>query len=111
MTETGRLELNIFDVHGARLTERLDILLRHHVLHEQQRATSVDAGRTVAIGNLRPEPQGLHVLEIIAPSYQPIKRFVSIRSNGVTRETITPPYPSPTRRAQYFPRSMSWMTA
>jgi hypothetical protein len=102
MTQTGRLELDIFDVHGARLTEPVDIFLRHHVLHEEHRATSIDAGHTVAVGNLRPEPQGLYVLEIRTRSYQPIRRFVSIPASGAKRETITLPI-RPDRARGVFP--------
>jgi hypothetical protein len=102
MAETGRLELDIFDVHGARLTERVDILLRHHVLHDEHRATAIDADHTVAVGNLRPEPQGLYVLEITARSYQPIRRFVTIPSSGAKREAITLPI-RPDRARGVFP--------
>src|SRR5688572_12028551 len=91
MAETGRLELEFRDVHGTRLTEPVDIFLRHRVLNEQRRADSVDATRTVAIDNLRTEPQGLYILEVRSRSYQPVSRFVTIPASGVRREIVTLP--------------------
>ena len=91
MANAGRLELEIVDVHGARITEPVDIFLRHHVLHEQRRVDKIDATRVIAITDLRTEPQGLYVLEISAPSYRPVQRFVTIPSSGVKREQVTLP--------------------
>ena len=91
MADMGRLELEFLDVHGMRLTEPVDILLRHRVLHEQRRAVSVDASRPAAITDLRTEPQGLYILEITSRSYQPVTRFVTIPASGVKREIVTLP--------------------
>jgi hypothetical protein len=91
MADTGRLELEILDVHGARLTERVDVSLRHRVLHEERRAESVDVSRPIAITGLRSEPQGLYILEVSAPSYRPVSRFVTIPASGAKREIVTLP--------------------
>lgn len=91
MDKTGRLELEILDVHGSPLSEPVDILLRHRVLQEQRRAASVDASRPIGIGELRTEPQGLYILEIRSRSYQPVSRFVTIPASGVKREIVTLP--------------------
>ena len=91
MAETGRLELDIVDVHGMPLTEPVTVTLRHRTLNEQKRAQDVDASRTIAISGLRQEPQGLHILEVSAPSYRPVQRFVTIPASGSKRETVTLP--------------------
>ena len=91
MAETGRLELDILDVHGVHLTEPVTIALRHRTFQEQRRADKVDASRTIAISELRREPQGLYILEINAPSYRPVQRFVTIPASGTKRETIVLP--------------------
>jgi hypothetical protein len=91
MADEGRLELEIVDVHGTRITEPVDIFLRHRVLHEQRRIDKVDATRVIAIPGLRREPQGLYILEINAPSYRPVTRFVTVPSSGSKREQVTLP--------------------
>ena len=91
MAETGRLELDIVDVNGVPLTEPVTVTLRHRTFNEQKRAEDVDASRTIAISGLRQEPQGLHILEVSAPSYRPVQRFVTIPASGSKRETVTLP--------------------
>ena len=91
MADGGRLELEFVDVHGVRLTEPVDIELRHRVLHEHRVARSVDASRPVAIADLRTEPQGLYTLHVNARSYRPVSRFVTIPASGVKAETIVLP--------------------
>jgi hypothetical protein len=91
MAESGRLELDIVDVHGIRLTEPVTVNLRHRTFQEQRRATNVDAAHTIAIGELRREPQGLYIVAVSAPSYRPVQRFVTIPASGTRRETVTLP--------------------
>jgi hypothetical protein len=91
MAETGRLELDIVDVHGMRITEPVTISLRHRTLHEQRRADDVTASKTIAISGLRQEPQGLYILEVSAPSYRPVQRFVTIPASGSKRDRVTLP--------------------
>lgn len=100
--ENGRLELQVLDVHNERLTEPVDVVLRHHVLHEQREARRVDASQPFAVTGLRQEPQGLYTLEVTAPSYRPVKRFVSIPSSTARRETVVLPI-RPDRARAMFP--------
>jgi hypothetical protein len=102
MGHPGRLELEFLDVHGTRLAEPVDVLLRHHVLHEQRRVESIDASRIVAITDLRTEPQGLYVLAVSSRSYMPVARFVTIPASGVKREIVTLPI-EPDRARPIFP--------
>jgi hypothetical protein len=89
--DDGRLELEFVDVHGRRLTEPVDIALRHRVLDDQRRANGVDASRIVALEGLRREPQGLYILEVRTRSYHPVQRFVTIPASGVKQERVTLP--------------------
>jgi hypothetical protein len=91
MPETGRLELDILDVYGMRLSEPVTVSLRHRTLQERRRADRVDVSHPIAIGELRCEPLGLYILEINAPSYQPVRRFVTIPATGVRREQVILP--------------------
>jgi hypothetical protein len=91
MSLTGRLELEFTDVRGARIQDSVDIRLRHQVLHEGCNVDDRDASRPVAIGELRTEPQGLYVLEVLPRCYWPVSRFVTIPASGTLRQTITLP--------------------
>jgi hypothetical protein len=91
MALTGRLELEFTDVRGARIQDSVDIRLRHQVLHEARNVDDRDASRPLAIGELRAEPQGLYVLEVLPRCYWPVSRFVTIPASGTLRQTITLP--------------------
>src|SRR5262245_33566391 len=99
MGQPGRLELEITDVSGARITEPVTIDLRHQVLSERRRAEAVDASKILVIDDLRPEPQGLYTLRIDAPSYHPVQWFVTIPSTGVKRENVPLPIRADRARA------------
>jgi len=102
MADTGRLELEFVDVDGRRLTETVDILLRHRVLDERRSVESHDARRPIGIADLRTEPQGLYILQVTARSYWPVSRFVTVPSSGARREVITLPI-RPDRARAVFP--------
>ena len=87
----GRLELEVVDVMDARLSEPVDIELRHHVLREHVRVDAANAQSIIALQGLRTEPQGLYVLQISAPSYRPVSRFVTIPSTGTQRARVVLP--------------------
>jgi hypothetical protein len=103
MAETGRLELEFVDVHGVRITESLDIELRHRVLQDHRRVDSVDGRQAIAIAGLRTEPQGLYILRVSAPSYRPVSRFVTIPASGLARERIVLPIRHDRARAEFPP--------
>jgi hypothetical protein len=102
MKDTGRLELEIVDVHGMRIAEPVDIQLRHRVLQDQRRVDNIDATKLIAITELRTEPQGLYILQVSSPSYHPVSRFVTIPASGVQREQIILPI-RPDRAKAVFP--------
>jgi hypothetical protein len=101
MAETGRLELEIVDVNGNRLSEPVSIELRHRILNEQRKAANVDPSQVIAIDGLRREPQGLYILQLSAASYHPVARFVTIPASGSKREVVTLPIRADRARAVF----------
>jgi hypothetical protein len=99
---TGRLELEIVDVHNARITEPVDLQLRHRELHDHRRIDNIDATKLIAIPDLHREPKGLYILQVSAPSYRPVSRFVTIPASGNRREVIPLPI-RPERAKAVFP--------
>jgi hypothetical protein len=91
MSKSGQLRLELVDVHGERLAEKVDVFLRHRTLTEIRAARRVDASKRFLIRNLRAAPQGLHQLQIDAPSYRPVNWLVDIASSGVTHRRIVLP--------------------
>ena len=100
---SGRLELEVVDVSDTRITEPVDIQLEHRVLQEQVRVDNANPAAIIAIEGLRPEPQGLYILQISAPSYRPVSRFVTIPASGARRERVVLPIRHDRARAVFPP--------
>jgi len=79
------------------------VSLRHRTFQEHRRAEKIDAAHTIAIGELRREPQGLYTLEVTARSYRPVQRFVTIPSSGAKRETVVLPIRDDRAKAVFPP--------
>lgn len=90
MAENARLQLELRDVYGKFLGEKVDIILRHQVLSEVKKASPNVTGK-VEITGLRGAPQGLYRMEIDPPSYQYVSQFVNMKASGVTSRSITFP--------------------
>jgi hypothetical protein len=102
MPHQGRLELTFVDVRGVPVPDKVDIILRHHVLREEARVSAHDGSRPIAIGGLRTEPQGLYRLDVETSCYWPVSRFVTVLASGQARETVTLPL-RPSRARPVFP--------
>ena len=95
MPQNGRLRLNLVDVFGRRLQERVDVSLRNLDLTHAPVLRGLDASRIINITDLFSGPQGHYELTIDPPSYHPVGRFVEIRSGtNPTEETVTFPVDS-----------------
>jgi hypothetical protein len=90
MAENARLQLELRDVYGKFIGEKVDIILRHQVLSEVMKA-SPNVTAKVEITGLRGAPQGRYRLEIDPPSYQYVSQFVNMKASGVTSRSITFP--------------------
>jgi hypothetical protein len=101
--DRGRLELEVVDVQDARITEPVDIVLRHRVLREEARVDRARAATPIVIEGLRTEPQGLYILEVDAPSYRPVSTFVTIPADGQQRARVVLPIRHDRARALFPP--------
>ena len=90
MPDNAKLQLELRDVYGKFLGEKVDIILRHRVLSEVKKA-SPNVTAKVEITGLQGAPQGRYQMEIDPPSYQYISQFVNMKASGITSRSITFP--------------------
>lgn len=83
MAQSGKLELELLDVHGQFLNERVDVMLRHRVLDHFVKKTQ-KASAKFTIPNLHGEPQGNYRIESVPLSYLPVDDFIKVKSSGTT---------------------------
>ena len=87
MADEPLLKLNLIDVYGNPLDEKVDIILRHQVLSEVVKVSRL-VKSSFQIAGLRGSPQGRYKIEIDPPSYQYVSQFVNIASSGITNLEI-----------------------
>lgn len=90
MAAEVKLQLELTDVYGDPLGEKVDIILRHQVLSEVKKA-SASAAKQINVTGLRGAPQGLYRIEIDPPSYQYVSQFVNMNASGITPLALTFP--------------------
>ena len=93
MTElTGILKLQLLDVYENRITDWIDIRLRHQVLSHTIVLRNLDASKRIAIRGLHAIPQGLYRIEVDPPSYLPMSEFINVQSGpaGTQRDLVFP---------------------
>src|SRR6185295_1060263 len=90
MAENPKLQLELKDVYGKFLGEKVDIILRHQVLSEVKKASPNVTGKVVIPG-LSGAPQGLYKMDIDPPSYQYVSQFVNLKASGITSVNLTFP--------------------
>lgn len=85
----GKLRLDLVDVYGKRIGEKVDIDLRHQTLSDHKVLRGVDASkRIVIVDSLN---QGLYRVEMDPPAYQPVGQFVHFNASGFTHLQVTFP--------------------
>jgi hypothetical protein len=90
MAAEVRLQLELLDVYGKFLGEKVDVILRHQVLSEIKKASVTVTGK-IDITGLRGAPQGLYKIDIDPPSYQYISQFLNMKASGITSLSHTFP--------------------
>ncbi len=90
MANEVKLRLELRDVYGEGLREKVDIILRHQVLSEVLKA-SASAATPIEVTGLRGAPQGLYRMEVDPPAYQYVSQFVNMKASGVTKVSLTFP--------------------
>lgn len=83
MAQNGKLELELLDVYGEFIKERVDVFLRHRVLSHLVKKNQKASAKFI-IPNLHADPQGLYLLDIDPPSYLPVSELIRIKGSGTT---------------------------
>jgi hypothetical protein len=82
MATPVKLGLEVVDVYGNPIKEKVDVILRHQVLSEIKKFKNVASDASLL--GLRGTPQGLYRIEVDPPSYQYVSQFVNMQASGVT---------------------------
>jgi hypothetical protein len=90
MAAAVTLQLELRDVYGDPLGEKVDIILRHQVLSQVVKA-SASAAKQINVKGLQGTPQGLYRIELDPPSYQYVSEFVNMKASGITARSFTFP--------------------
>jgi len=91
MAQNGKLKLELVDVYGKRLQERVDISLRHTKLAQSLFFKSQDASKLIQISSLFTAVDGPYQISIDPPSYHHVTQFLNVKTSGVTEKQIVFP--------------------
>jgi len=91
MAQNGKLKLELVDVYGKRLKEKVDISLRNLQVTHNPILRGLDASKFINITDLFSGTQGVYQVTIDPPSYYPVSHFVNIKTGGPTEKTIAFP--------------------
>jgi hypothetical protein len=89
--QDGVLNLSVVDVYGDTVQEPVDVFLRHQSLAHDPVFRNIKPARTITINDLHRSPQGLYRIEIDAPSYLAVSRFINIPSSGPVKLVVPLP--------------------
>ena len=84
------LSLELKDVSGDLLKEKVDIILRHQVLSQVVKVSN-NASTKIQIKGLNGAPQGRYKIDVDPPSYQYISQFINLKASGTTALELTFP--------------------
>src|ERR1044072_3172977 len=88
MAQNGTLKLELVDVYGKRLQEKVDISLRHTKLSQSLFFKSMDASKLIQINGLFTSIDGPYQISIDPPSYHHVSQFLNVKTSGVTDKQI-----------------------
>lgn len=91
MAQNGKIKLELVDVFGKRLQEKVDVSLRNLQLSHAPVLKGLDASKIINITDLFSGAQGVYQITIDPPSYRPVSRFVSVKTGGPTELTVAFP--------------------
>jgi hypothetical protein len=91
MAQNGKLKLELIDVFGKRLQEKVDIALRNIQLTHNPVLRGLDASKFIRINDLFTGSQGVYQITIDPPSYHPVSHFVNVNTGSSTEKTIVFP--------------------
>lgn len=96
------LSLELKDVYGNLLKEKVDIILRHQVLSQIVKVSN-NASTKIQIKGLFGDPQGRYRIDIDPPSYQYVAQFINLKASGTTSLEFTFPIDPAKVKAVKFP--------
>jgi len=96
------LGLELRDVYGDLLKEKVDIILRHQVLSQVVKVSN-NASTKIQIKGLNGAPQGLYRIDVDPPSYQYTAQFINLKASGTTALELTFPIDPAKVKAVKFP--------
>jgi len=96
------LSLELRDVYGDLLKEKVDIILRHQVLSQVVKVSN-NASTKIQIKGLSGAPQGLYRIEVDPPAYQYVSQFINLKASGTTALEFTFPIDPSKVKAVKFP--------
>ena len=96
------LSLELRDVYGNLLKEKVDIILRHQVLSQLVKVSN-NASTKIQIKGLFGDPQGRYRIDIDPPSYQYVAQFINLKASGTTPLEFTFPIDPAKVKAVKFP--------
>ena len=95
------LSVELRDVYGDLLKEKVDIILRHQVLSQVVKVSN-NASTKIEIKGLSGAPQGLYRIDIDPPSYQYVSQFINLKASGTTPLELTFPIdPSKVKKVKF----------
>jgi len=95
------LSVELRDVYGDLLKEKVDIILRHQVLSQVVKVSN-NASTKIEIKGLSGAPQGLYRIDIDPPSYQYVSQFINLKASGTTGLELTFPIdPSKVKKVRF----------
>ena len=101
MASNVTLRLEVLDVYGKPISEKIDVMLRHRVL-SQFKKKSASGSKKIEVPGLFGDPQGAYMLEVDSPAYQFVSDFITMKSSGITNLTrILPVDPSKVKKVNF----------
>lgn len=88
---SGVLNLDVVDVFQTNIRENVTVLLRNQDLQDKRFFKNRPAEKTIRLDGLIRTPQGRYVLEVDAPSYQPVSQLIRIPAAGDLNLTVMVP--------------------
>ncbi len=81
--QDGVLTLAVTDVYQQNIKEKVTVLLKNQALQDNRFFHDQDVSQNaLQLGGLFRAPRGLYLVEVDAPSYQPVAQFVTIPAGG-----------------------------
>jgi hypothetical protein len=78
----GKVTLNICNVHGQPVGERVDVFMKNQTLSDAPALRNLDVSRPVTVSGLNIFPNGIYSLEVDGLSYHAVSQFFRVPPNG-----------------------------